>query len=438
VPEAPLAEGRRLKPAAAPRRVAFYLANLNGGGVQKVTLALARCMAERGFAVELLTCDATGPLREEIPAAVELVALDAGHPLLARLQPFVAEPSAAAALLRPVLLPRRGSPTLPYLASLARRLKRAPPDALVSATPYLNLEAIWARSLARVRIRLLVTDHVAPSQKLTDSSRWRQRYLPQLIRRSYPAADAIGAVCDALADDVARATGLPRRRIVTLYNPVVSPEIAEKAREPLEHPWFAAGAPPVLLGAGRLGEQKDFATLVRAFARVRGRRAARLLILGAAKDAAKTAERQAELRELAQQLGVAADVELPGFAANPFAYMARAAVFVLSSRFEGLGNVLIEAMACGCPVVSTDCPVGPAEILENGRFGPLAPVGGDAALADAIVRTLDAPPDAGVLRVRAAEFSVERAVDRYLDLLFPTPPRPALAARPAGPSSART
>ena len=410
---------RRPELRATRRRVAFYLADLNGGGVQKVMLALARGMIERGCAVELLTCDATGPLRDEIPPQAGLVTLQAAHPLRARLDPFAADPRAAAALLRPVLLPRRVSTTLPFLGSLARRLRQAPPDALVSANPYMNLEAIWARSLARAPVRLLVTEHVAPSQKLCDSPRWRQRYLPALIRRSYPRADVIGAVCDALGDDMARTTGFPRARIVTLYNPVVSPEILEKARAPLAHPWFSPGAPPVLLGVGRLADQKDFPTLLRAFARVRRPRDARLLILGAAKNPPKTEERRAELLELARGLGVAADVELPGFAANPFAYMARAGAFVLSSRFEGLGNVLIEAMACGCPVVSTDCPVGPAEILENGRFGRLAPVGDDAALADAIMRTLDAPTDAAALRARAADFSVARAVDRYLELLFP-------------------
>jgi len=158
--------------------------------------------------------------------------------------------------------------------------------------------------------------------------------------------------------------------------------------------------------------------LIRAFARVRARRAARLVILGEAKNAAKSAERLAGLRALAEQLDVAKDVELPGFVANPFRYMARAAVFVLSSRYEGLGNVLIEAMACGCPVVSTDCPVGPAEILERGHYGPLVSVGDDAALADAILHTLDAPLRAEVLRARAAAFSVEPAVDRYLSVLF--------------------
>ena len=430
--QAPLAQELSLPPTP-PRRVAFYLADLNGGGVQKVMLALARGIAARGHAVELLACDAEGPLRDEIPASAELVVLEATHPLRARLLPFAADPGAARALLRPVLLPRRGSATLPYLPSLVRALRRTRPDALVSATPYLNLEAVWARALARVPMRLLVTDHVAPSEKLVGSQNWRQRYLPPLLGRSYLEADAIGAVCDALGDDLARVCGIPRERIATLYNPVVSPELLAAARAPLEHPWFVEGAPAVVLGAGRLGDQKDFGTLVRAFARVRARRAARLVILGAAKDAAKTAERQAELRALAEQLGVAADVDLPGFVANPFSYMARASLFALSSRFEGLGNVLIEAMACGCPVVSTDCPVGPAEILEHGRYGRLAPVGDDAALADAIERSLDAPADRAALRARASDFTVDRAVDRYLDLLFPS----AASEAPA-PTSGRT
>ena len=402
----------------SPRRVGFYVDDLWAGGMQKVMIALARGIAERGHTVQVLTCDARGPLAATLPPSVEVVALEPVPRLLARLYPFLADPGAALELLRPVLLPLRPLPTLPYLPALARHLRRAHLDGLISASPVANLEAIWARSLAGVSTRLLVTLHVTLSEVAPNTRRWRRKYLPALIRRTYAKADAIAVVCDALGDDFAAVSGLPRERIQTIYNPVVSPEIEAKAREPLEHPWFAEGAPPVLLGAGRIGNQKDFATLVRAFARVRAQRAARLVILGEAKDAARNTTRVAALRELAEQLGVSADVDFPGFAANPFAYMARAAVFVLSSRYEGLGNVLIEAMACGCPVVSTDCPVGPAEILEGGRYGPLVPVGDDAALSDAILRTLDAPPQASLLRARAATFSVDRAVDRYVAVLF--------------------
>src|SRR5690606_4100549 len=188
--------------------------------------------------------------------------------------------------------------------------------------------------------------------------------------------------------------------------------------EPLEHAWFQPDAPPVVLGVGALTEQKDFPTLIRAFARVRARRPCRLMILGQGKTPEDTAARQAELRFLAKGLGCADDLELPGFVQNPFKYMARASLFVLSSRYEGLPGVVIQALACGCPVVSTDCPHGPAEILAGGRYGRLVPVGDDAALADAIAATLAAPPAAAMLRARAGLFSVESAVDRYLELLL--------------------
>jgi glycosyltransferase involved in cell wall biosynthesis len=190
------------------------------------------------------------------------------------------------------------------------------------------------------------------------------------------------------------------------------------AREAVAHAWLAPGAPPVVLGVGSLSARKDFPTLVRAFARLRAARDCRLVILGQAASPRKTEEQQAELMALAAGLGVAADVDLPGFVANPFAYMARAGVFVLSSAFEGLPGALIQALACGCPVVSTDCPSGPAEILDGGRFGTMVPVGDDRAMAAAIAATLDRPIAAATLRARAELFSVERAVDRYLDLMF--------------------
>src|SRR4051794_39910981 len=238
------------------------------------------------------------------------------------------------------------------------------------------------------------------------------------MRRAYGQADAVVAVSDGVADALARVTGLPRGRIRTVHNPVVGPELEALSREPVAHPWLAPGEPPVVLSAARLTEQKDLPTLLRAFARLRAGRTARLLILGDLPTPERTAARIGELRGLAERLGVGADVDLPGYVANPYAYMARARLFVLSSAWEGFGNVLVEAMACGCPVVSTDCPSGPAEILDGGRYGPLVPVGDDAALAAAMGRVLAASPDPATLRARAAEFTVERATDDYLNGLF--------------------
>jgi glycosyltransferase involved in cell wall biosynthesis len=163
-----------------------------------------------------------------------------------------------------------------------------------------------------------------------------------------------------------------------------------------------------------LNKFKDFATLIRAFARLRAVHPARLVILGEGPE-------RRNLEQLARQLGVATEVDLPGFAANPYAFMARADVFALASRVEGLSNAIIEALACGCPVVSTDCPNGPDEVLQHGRYGRLVPVGDDAALADAISATLHAPPDPAALRQRAASFSVQRATDGYMQLLASVP-----------------
>jgi glycosyltransferase involved in cell wall biosynthesis len=263
-----------------------------------------------------------------------------------------------------------------------------------------------------------VSERSAPSQKLAISPNWRHRYLPPLMRRCYPMADVVVAVSNMLADDLCRVTGLQRSLVTTIYNPVVGKELVEKVRAPVEHPWFQPGQPPVLLGCGRLTDQKDFPTLIRAFARVRALRPVRLVILGGAKDEDKCAERRAQLMAVAEALGVAADVELPGYVKNPYPFMARAGVFVLSSRFEGLPGALIQALACGCPVVSTDCPTGPHEILEGGRYGPLVPMGDDFRMADAIRAILDRPPPAAILRDRALSFAEDLAVKRYLEVLF--------------------
>ena len=246
---------------------------------------------------------------------------------------------------------------------------------------------------------------------------WGDQRLHGLLRRAYLKADAVIAVSDGVAADLANYAGIPRDRITTVYNPVVGPDLWRKAREPLDHPWFAPGEPPVILAAGRLHPQKDFPTLIQAFAQLRAKRPARLVILGAANPTMRAYAE--ELKALPGALGVAEDIAMPGFVDNPLAFMARSSVFVLSSLYEGLGIVLIEALACGCPVVSTDCPSGPREILDHGRFGSLVPTGDDEALAEAIESVLDDPPPPGRLRARAELFTVDRAIDHYLKLLFP-------------------
>jgi len=394
------------------RPIALFIPSLVGGGAERAMLNLAKAFAARGHRVEMVLCRAQGALLSEVPASIPGLTLKRSR-LTARLAPLVADVAGFASLLRPVLLARNPA-TLRYLLDLTRYLKRRQPRALVCALTYTNLAGLWARELAGARTRVLVSEHIHLSRDLQDNrnaKNWKWRFVAPLIHRVYPWADAIVAVSNGVADDLSRFANLRRSRIVTIYNPMVNAELLEKAKVPVDHPWFAPGAPPVILGAGRLETQKDFPTLLKAFARVCARREARLIILGEGRE-------EERLRALARELGVASQVDLPGFTLNPYAYMARAAVFVLSSAWEGLPLVPAEAMACGCPVVSTDCPSGPAEILEGGVYGPLVPVGDHEAMANAIASMLDQPPDRERLRARAAEFSVERAAKLYLDLIF--------------------
>lgn len=360
------------------RSIALYLPSLRGGGAERVMVALANGFAARGFAVDLVLAKAEGPFLGYVAASVRVVDLGA----------------------------RRVASSLPRLVGY---LRREQPRALLSAMNHANVIALLARRLAGVTTRLVVSEHANFSQSMTVEPSRRGRLMPWFMRRTYPWADSVVAVSAGVADDLARAIALPRESIKVIYNPVVGEQTLCLANAPLDHPWFAPGEPPVVLGVGRLTAQKDFDVLIRAFASVRNMRPARLMILG-------EGELRPELEALVRQLGIGADVALPGFQANPLAYMRRAALFVLSSRFEGLPTVLVEAMACGTPVVSTDCPSGPAEILEGGKWGRLVPVGDAPALADAMAATL-AEANPPQVEARAAAFGVENAVNAYLQLM---------------------
>jgi glycosyltransferase involved in cell wall biosynthesis len=394
------------------RRLAFYLDNFEGGGVQRTTLTLAGALAARGHPVDVLVCRASGALQDQVPPEVGVVVLAEPSARSGRMLALRSDPAHVAAMLGGIVLAPRPSPTLGYLGPLAAALKARRPYAMYAATTHMNIEAVLARRLAGVNTRIIVSERNAFRGGHLQHG-WSALFLPALIRRAYAQADAVVAVSDGVAHDLAAWTGLPRARIEKIYNPVVSAQLLRMQSEPVEHPWFRGDGPPVIMSAGRLGRAKDHPTLIRAFAHVRRSRPARLVIFGQGKSEAKSAKSIARLQALAGELGVADDVALPGFVANPFAYMARAALFALSSINEGLPGVLIQAMACGCPVVSTDCPSGPAEILAGGRYGRLVPPGDEEALAEAILATLDAPPPAGRLRERAALFSVERAVALY-------------------------
>jgi glycosyltransferase involved in cell wall biosynthesis len=354
--------------------IAFFLPSVRAGGAQRVIVNLAQGMTARGIPVDVVLATKDGAFLDQLPATVRLVDLRAGR------------------LFR-------------SLAPLITYLRRERPRVLVSSMSHANLIAIWAGRLAGRRTPVVVTVHTTASQSNTPGG-W---VLSRLIRTFYPRASSVVAVSQGAADDIARSSGVPRERVRVIYNPVITPALLQQIGQTPTHPWFAPGQPPVILGVGRLTAAKDFPTLIRAFARVRRHRNVHLMIVG-------EGEERGRLETLVRELGLDDVVSLPGYQENAGAYMAKSALFVLSSAWEGLPTVLIEALAAGARVVSTDCPSGPREILQQGRLGTLVPVGDVARLAEAMISSLDRPPSTdpaeGLL-----PFTRDVAVDEYLRLI---------------------
>jgi glycosyltransferase involved in cell wall biosynthesis len=300
--------------------------------------------------------------------------------------------------------------TLASLPALVRYLRRRRPLALLSALNRANLVALWAQRLAGAAVRVVVSEHNTYSSVVQQPMGLRGRQIMNLVRHCYHWADGIVAVSKGVADDLAQVTGIPRPDIRVIYNPVITPELRRKAKAPLAHPWFDPRQPPVVLGVGRLTEQKNYAALIEAFAQVRQLRPARLMILGEGQE-------RGMLEALARQLRLEQNVKLPGIVENPYPYMSQASVFVLSSRWEGLPTVLIEALYCGVPIVATDCPSGPREILAGGKYGQLIPMGNTSALARAI-ETVLAGHISRPTRESWQPFELEIVVDQYIDTLL--------------------
>lgn len=360
-------------------KIAFFLPSLAGGGAERVCVNLAAGFLARGLEVEFVLVKAEGPLLHAVPAGAKVIDLSS----------------------------RR---TLTAVLPLATYLRREKPYALIAAPDHANLVAVWGRILADSPTRVVITHHIHPTLSIHNTPKLQEKMYPTLLRAFQPWVDCMVAVSQGVANDLASLAHLPRESICVVYNPIVTQDLVDLTFAPINHPWFYEGEPPVILAAGRLVAQKDYPTLLKAFAVLRERRVARLIILGEGKERKK-------LQILIRELGIQDDVELPGFSGCPYAFMSRSRVFALSSAWEGFGNVLVEALACGTQVVSTDCPSGPAEILDYGTFGRLVAVGDYSALADAIEEALDHPMKVESLKERAHAFSVDAAVEGYSALL---------------------
>lgn len=358
-------------------RIAIYMPGFYSGGVERQHLRLAPQLAARGHDVSFVVHEIKGSLKDEVPPEFRVTALGAKR---------------AMAAVRP----------------LARFLKAERPDILVANMGHPNLIALLASRIAGEPSRIIASQHNHLTQQTVAERRWQHKILPFLYRRFLHRADAIVAVSAGVADDLARVAAIPRERISVIYNPAVPENIDALAAEPVNHPWLVADREhPVVLAIGRLVAMKDLPTLLKAIAALPD---VRLIVLG-------EGPMRDGLAEEAMRLGISERVDFIGFQANPYAYLRLASAFVLSSRYEGFANVVAEALACGIPVVSTDCPSGPSEILDNGAFGRLVPVGDSAAMASALADTLSAPVNREALRERGKAFSVRVAADAY-DALF--------------------
>jgi glycosyltransferase involved in cell wall biosynthesis len=308
---------------AENRRFAIFAPNMAGGGAERAALMLAAGLADRGYEADLVLATADGPRMADIPDTVNVVDLRAGR-------------------------------VLRSLPALVRYLRRVRPYAMASVLDHANIVALWARRLARYPTRLVVVEQNHLSAAAGHGKSFRDRIMPRIANIFYPWADHVAGVSEGVVADLkALVPRVPNTKFKVIYNPVVTAEMIEKGNEPIDHPWFELGI-PVFVAAGRLRPQKDFPILIEAFHRVRQSRDARLIILGEGPD-------RGDLEALVARLDLGDSVALHGFTDNPYAFFSRAAAFVLSSRWEGLPTVLIEALSCGAPIIATDCPSGPRD-----------------------------------------------------------------------------
>lgn len=359
-------------------RICFLITDYGRGGVERMVVNTASELSRRGVQVHLLVSNPDGPYLDDVTSGVEIRSLGE-------------KPSGAA--VRDAL--SDASPEIAISAKLTDdRLLAEAVDSLDSPPQIL------------FRVGNPIGHRLSSRQLMPLARWWRLRSLRRLYRR----ADGFIAVSQGIAEDLARHLRVPSDRIHVLPNPTITDDLFRRAAEDVQHPWFAPGQPPVIVAAGGLRQQKDFSTLIRAFGRARTAFDCRLVILGEGRQ-------RERLLNLAAELGLADSIDFPGWVPNPHAYMRRASVFAMSSRWEGSPNALVEAAALGTPVVATDCVSGPREILQNGLFGGLVPVGDVKSLSQALTTALRFPPRAESTQLAAAPYHAKASGEAYMRTL---------------------
>ena len=361
------------------KRIANFIPSLSGGGAERVVVNLLHAFDRTKVTPILITGTASGPFANKIPKDVEVIDLKT---------------------------PRMRNATRPLIKIMEGQYA----DLLISHLSHANIATLRAARKASRRPAIAVVEHMTMSAYRGE--RLRDLFIKPLARRYYPEADHVISVSYDAARDLEQVLSLPDNSVETIYNPVVSPELKKHANEQARQPLNQFSG-KLILGVGRLSEQKDFSTLIQAFSKLlaRSKSPLHLAILG-------TGEQQTMLEALISRLDLTQAVTLAGFQDNPYVWMKRADLFVLSSRWEALPTVLIEAMACGTNVISTDCPSGPREILPERFHRHLVPVGDTDCLAEQMHQVLSNPVDAQEWIAAASQFSFAHAADAYSELLI--------------------
>lgn len=360
--------------------ISLFLPSLAGGGAERIFINLATEFLTRGYRTDIVLATAIGEYIDRVPQGVRIIDLNASRPFTA----------------------------IPALVSY---LLRERPGVLLSTITNANIAAILATKIARIPIRCIVREASTLSVELAHSTKINKIILPYLMRWTFAQVHAIIAPSFGVADDLSKVTGICRESVQVIYNPIISTSLLKQSQQPVQHPWLHLHGTPVIIGMGRLTSQKDFATLIEAFALIRKKISAKLILLG-------DGEERESLKGTAKRLGIVNDVDIMGFVSNPYPFLSRATLFVLSSRWEGLPGVLIEALACGTQVISTDCPSGPREILDNGIYGQLVPIADPIAMSVAIENAINGKFRAADPSQWIKKFSVEWNTKIYLNTLF--------------------
>ncbi|NQX89612.1 MAG: glycosyltransferase [Halioglobus sp.] len=412
---------REEKYVLPPQRFAFLLDNLRGGGAERVVLNIASEFVALGHTVDLLVCEFRGELCNSIPEGVNLIQLEASGRLFGLWSAVSATSGGIPGIISCLKSAHKVPASFRYIRALETYLSESGSSVLFSVLPKANISAILAAARAKASTKIFIGVQNSLSAReargLSDG-KGQMHHMVSLMRFCYGRAEGIVAASCGVAEDAIRFLDLDPDKVHVVYNPVSVPDSPAEESLATTHPWLDSSDIPVILGIGRMVKQKNFPLLIRAFAAVRGKVDCRLLILGGDDSSADQMAVRQSLQGLASELGFSADVGLLGYQPNPQDYLRSACVFVLSSRYEGFGNVLVEALLAGCPVVSTDCPSGPSEILEGGIYGQLVPLENIEALAGAIIAALENAPEPEVLRRRGREFSPERAAAKYQQLFL--------------------